>query len=107
MEAAIGDTFALRQQGIDAWTASRPPAGRMQAFDANPGLGNLGRGANLLAPATGLDVRAKLRYYETVNSSSYLSCNPLTGQIQSVPRHQETPNNLARKICRGLSIPDP
>src|SRR5262249_35702193 len=34
-----------------------------------------------LRPATALDVRAKLRYYETLNSTpQYLSCNPLTGQ---------------------------
>ncbi|MGZ5040283.1 MAG: MtrB/PioB family outer membrane beta-barrel protein [Usitatibacter sp.] len=33
-----------------------------------------------LRPANGLDVRAKLRYYETDNSMSYQSCNPLTGQ---------------------------
>jgi len=36
-----------------------------------------------------------------------LWCNPITGKIQSVPRHQETPNNLARKICRELSIAEP
>ena len=33
-----------------------------------------------MKPATGLDVRGKVRYYETRNESSYLSCNPLTGQ---------------------------
>jgi mRNA interferase HicA len=32
--------------------------------------------------------------------------NPLAGHIEAVPRHQEIPNNLARKICRALSIPD-
>jgi hypothetical protein len=31
-------------------------------------------------PASGLDVRAKVRYYETSNSMQYQSCNPLTGQ---------------------------
>jgi hypothetical protein len=33
-----------------------------------------------LKPAKGLDVRGKLRYYETSNSMQYQSCNPLTGQ---------------------------
>jgi len=33
-----------------------------------------------MKPATGLDVRGKVRYYETRNESSYLACNPLTGQ---------------------------
>lgn len=31
-------------------------------------------------PAGALDVKGKLRYYETRNDSGYLSCNPLTGQ---------------------------
>jgi hypothetical protein len=33
-----------------------------------------------LKPASGLDVRGKLRYYETHNSLQYQACNPLTGQ---------------------------
>lgn len=33
-----------------------------------------------LKPASGLDVKGKLRYYETSNSMQYQSCNPLTGQ---------------------------
>ena len=33
-----------------------------------------------LKPASGLDVRSKVRYYETSNSMQYQSCNPLTGQ---------------------------
>jgi len=32
--------------------------------------------------------------------------NPRTGQIEAVPRHTEIPNVLARKICRGLSVPE-
>ncbi len=32
--------------------------------------------------------------------------NPRTGQSEAVPRHTEIPNVLARKICRGLSIPE-
>jgi hypothetical protein len=33
--------------------------------------------------------------------------NPQTGHIEAVPRHQEIPNQLARKICRALAVPDP
>jgi hypothetical protein len=33
-----------------------------------------------LRPASGLDVRGKLRYYETRNTMQYQACNPLTGQ---------------------------
>jgi hypothetical protein len=35
-----------------------------------------------------------------------LWCNPATGAIESVPRHQEVPNGLARKICRSPSVPE-
>ena len=31
-------------------------------------------------PASALDVRGELRFYETVNHSHYIACNPLTGQ---------------------------
>jgi len=33
-----------------------------------------------LAPTDGLDLRAKLRHYETSNDTAYWACNPLTGQ---------------------------
>jgi hypothetical protein len=33
-----------------------------------------------LKPANALDVKGKVRYYETINSNQYQSCNPLTGQ---------------------------
>ena len=32
--------------------------------------------------------------------------NPLTGEMEAVPRHTEVADGLARKICRGLSVPD-
>jgi mRNA interferase HicA len=32
--------------------------------------------------------------------------NPATGSVEAVPRHTEIPNSLARKICRGLGVPD-
>ena len=33
-----------------------------------------------------------------------LRCNPQTGHTETVPRHTEISNNLAKKICRELSI---
>jgi mRNA interferase HicA len=33
--------------------------------------------------------------------------NPMTGQVEAVPRHADIPDQLARKICRGLSVPEP
>jgi mRNA interferase HicA len=33
--------------------------------------------------------------------------NARTGETETVPRHIEIPNLLARKICRGLSVPEP
>lgn len=38
--------------------------------------------------------------------SHSLWMNPATGATESVPRHVEIPNGLARKICRGLSVPE-
>jgi len=38
--------------------------------------------------------------------SRSLWANPRTGWIEAIPRHTEIPNNLARKICRNLSIPE-
>jgi len=32
--------------------------------------------------------------------------NPVTGAVETVPRHTEIPNLLARKICRGLGLPE-
>jgi mRNA interferase HicA len=32
--------------------------------------------------------------------------NPGTGMVEAVPRHTEVGNGLARKICRGLGIPE-
>ena len=55
--AALSQTTADRQ--IDTWLA-------------DVGL--------LMNPARNLTVRGKFRYYGTDNSSSFLACNPLTGQ---------------------------
>lgn len=39
-------------------------------------------------------------------ASHSIWANPSTGQMEAVPRHTEIPNVLARKICRGLSVPE-
>jgi mRNA interferase HicA len=39
-------------------------------------------------------------------ASHSLWMNPANGAVEAVPRHTETPNNLARKICRGFGIPE-
>ena len=33
--------------------------------------------------------------------------NTRTGAVEAVPRHTEIANQLARKICRNLSVPEP
>jgi mRNA interferase HicA len=38
--------------------------------------------------------------------SHSLWCNPQTGGVEAVPRHTEVSDRLARKICRGLSVPE-
>ena len=38
--------------------------------------------------------------------SHSLWTSPANGAVEAVPRHTEIPNNLARKICRGLGIPE-
>lgn len=42
---------------------------------------------------------------EGANHSIYR--NTTTGETAPVPRHSEIKDNLARKICRDLSIPPP
>lgn len=38
--------------------------------------------------------------------SHSLWMNPETGEVEAIPRHVEIANKLARKICRGLSVPE-
>ena len=38
--------------------------------------------------------------------SHSLWTNPSNGRVEAVPRHTEIANRLARKICRGLAIPE-
>ncbi len=37
--------------------------------------------------------------------SHSLYVNPMTGHMEAIPRHSEIPDRLARKICKGLSVP--
>lgn len=46
-------------------------------------------------------------YLKREGRSHSLWCNPATGAVEAVPRHTEIANQLARKICRGLSVPEP
>ena len=39
-------------------------------------------------------------------SAHSLWTNPNTGQVETVPRHAEVADVLARKICRGLGVPE-
>jgi hypothetical protein len=39
-------------------------------------------------------------------ASHSLWSNPNTGAVEAVPRHNEIADLLARKICRGLSVPE-
>ncbi|MGA2977659.1 MAG: type II toxin-antitoxin system HicA family toxin [Spirochaetia bacterium] len=51
-----------------------------------------------------------LRYHGCVlkreGRSHSLWVNPRTGAMEAVPRHSEVADQLARKICRSLSIPE-
>jgi len=38
--------------------------------------------------------------------SHSLWLNPETGEVEAAPRHVEISDKLARKICRGLSVPE-
>ena len=45
-------------------------------------------------------------YLKREGRSHSLWVNPATGAVEAIPRHVEIPDRLARKICRGLSVPD-
>jgi len=45
-------------------------------------------------------------YLKREGASHSLWCNANTGHVEAVPRHTEIANNLARKICRALSVPE-
>ena len=45
-------------------------------------------------------------YLKREGRSHSLWMNPSTGEIETLPRHVEIPDKLARKICKGLSLPE-
>ena len=45
-------------------------------------------------------------YLKREGRSPSLWTNPETGKTETVPRHTEIPDLLARKICQGLSVPE-
>jgi len=45
-------------------------------------------------------------YLKREGASHSLWCNAVNCQMEAVPRHVEISNKLARKICRGLGIPE-
>ncbi len=45
-------------------------------------------------------------YLKREGAEHSLWSNPQTGQIEAVPRHVEIPDKLAKKICKGLSVPE-
>ena len=47
-----------------------------------------------------------LRLHSSLFVPQSLGVEQRTGQTETVPRHTEVPDNLARKICRGLSVPE-
>ncbi len=56
----------------------------------------------LIAPTS-----SKVRcYLKREGGSHSLWANPNTGAIEAIPRHNEISNQLARKICRNLSVPE-
>lgn len=45
-------------------------------------------------------------YLKREGGAHSLWSNPNTGKVEAVPRHTEISDILARKICRGLSVPE-
>ena len=45
-------------------------------------------------------------YLKREGRAHSLWCNPNTGAVEAVPRHTEISNQLAKKICRNLSVPE-
>jgi len=45
-------------------------------------------------------------YLKREGGAHSLWINPRNGSMETVPRHGEIPEKLARKICKGLGIPD-
>ena len=45
-------------------------------------------------------------YLKREGTGHALWFSPVNGRVEAVPRHTEISNNLARKICRGLGVPE-
>ena len=45
-------------------------------------------------------------YLKREGGAHSLWINPRTGAVEAVPRHTEISNQLAKKICRNLSVPE-
>jgi mRNA interferase HicA len=45
-------------------------------------------------------------YLKREGSSHSLWTNPKSGEVEAIPRHSEIADILARKICKGLSLPN-
>jgi mRNA interferase HicA len=45
-------------------------------------------------------------YLKREGGAHSLWINPRTGAVEAVPRHTEISNQLARKICLNLSVPE-
>jgi mRNA interferase HicA len=45
-------------------------------------------------------------YLKREGGSHSLWINPRTGAVEAVPRHTEISNQLAKKICQRLSVPE-
>ncbi|NLJ38720.1 MAG: type II toxin-antitoxin system HicA family toxin [Candidatus Atribacteria bacterium] len=44
-------------------------------------------------------------YLKREGKAHSLWMNPSSGAIETIPRHAEIPDKLAKKICKGLGIP--
>ncbi|MEZ4494917.1 MAG: type II toxin-antitoxin system HicA family toxin [Dehalococcoidia bacterium] len=57
------------------------------------------------------DLLRRLRQYGCIlkreGRSHSIWLNPETGVAETVPRHAEIDDRLARKICRRLGVPEP
>lgn len=45
-------------------------------------------------------------YLKREGGAHSLWCDPKTGAVEAVPRHTEISNQLVKKICRNLSVPE-
>jgi hypothetical protein len=45
-------------------------------------------------------------YLKREGAAHSLWANPNTGGVEAIPRHTEISDVLARKICRGLGVPE-